>query len=115
MTGRTTRPASLPRRSAFGTAASGWSGTSTTRATAAQSAAASPRRGWIGSCSPTHLQFDLGQLAEFVPHTADAQLVVGYRAKRNDPLIRRLNADGWNALVHLLSASPSATWTPRSS
>jgi glycosyltransferase involved in cell wall biosynthesis len=52
------------------------------------------------------LQFDLSQLTEFVPHTAEAELVVGYRAKRNDPLMRRLNADGWNALVHVLFRLP---------
>jgi hypothetical protein len=52
------------------------------------------------------LQFDLSQLSEFVPHTTEAQLVVGYRAKRNDPLLRRLNARGWNALVHTLFHLP---------
>jgi hypothetical protein len=29
-------------------------------------------------------------------------LVVGYRANRKDPLIRRINARGWNALVRVL-------------
>jgi glycosyltransferase involved in cell wall biosynthesis len=48
------------------------------------------------------LQFDLAQLAEFVPYTREAPLVVGYRANRQDPLIRRINARGWNALVHVL-------------
>jgi glycosyltransferase involved in cell wall biosynthesis len=52
------------------------------------------------------LQFDLRQLTEFVPHTVDAELVVGYRAQRSDPPIRRLNAAGWNALVHLLFRLP---------
>jgi hypothetical protein len=47
------------------------------------------------------LQFDLSQLTEFVPPTANAQLVVGYRANRSDPLIRRVNVRGWNALFHL--------------
>jgi hypothetical protein len=61
--------------------------------------------GWV-LLTDADLQFDLSQLTEFVPHTADAQLVVGYRAKRSDPLIRRLNADGWNALVHVLFHLP---------
>lgn len=48
------------------------------------------------------LQFDLTQLSEFVPYTREAPLVIGYRAKRNDPLMRRVNARGWNMLVHLM-------------
>jgi glycosyltransferase involved in cell wall biosynthesis len=48
------------------------------------------------------LQFDLRQLSEFVPHTADSELVVGYRARRCDPLFRRLNARAWNALIYVL-------------
>jgi glycosyltransferase involved in cell wall biosynthesis len=72
---------------------------------AVRSGIAAARMDWV-LLTDADLQFDLGQLAEFVPHTADAQLVVGYRAKRNDPLIRRLNADGWNALVHLLFRLP---------
>ena len=66
---------------------------------------AAARMDWV-LLSDADLQFDLSQLTEFVPHTADAQLVVGYRAKRSDPLIRRLNADGWNALVHVLFHLP---------
>jgi glycosyltransferase involved in cell wall biosynthesis len=45
------------------------------------------------------LQFDLGQLSEFVPHTLDSDLVLGYRATRSDPFVRRVNARAWNALV----------------
>jgi glycosyltransferase involved in cell wall biosynthesis len=48
------------------------------------------------------LQFDLSQLSEFVPHTVDSELVIGYRARRCDPLLRRLNARAWNALVYML-------------
>jgi glycosyltransferase involved in cell wall biosynthesis len=48
------------------------------------------------------LQFDLRQLREFVPHTRDSELVVGYRARRSDPLVRRLNARAWNALIYVL-------------
>jgi 4-amino-4-deoxy-L-arabinose transferase-like glycosyltransferase len=45
------------------------------------------------------LQFDLGQLAELVPLTAEADLIVGRRVQRRDPAIRRLNAGLWNRLV----------------
>jgi glycosyltransferase involved in cell wall biosynthesis len=45
------------------------------------------------------LQFDLGQLEEFVPLTHDADLVVGWRIERRDPLHRRVNAAAWNGLV----------------
>jgi glycosyltransferase involved in cell wall biosynthesis len=72
---------------------------------AVRSGIAAARMDWV-LLTDADLQFDLRQLAEFVPHTADAQLVVGYRAERSDPLIRRLNAGGWNALIHLLFRLP---------
>jgi glycosyltransferase involved in cell wall biosynthesis len=48
------------------------------------------------------LQFDLRQVREFVPHAVDSELVIGYRARRCDPLLRRLNARAWNALIYVL-------------
>jgi glycosyltransferase involved in cell wall biosynthesis len=45
------------------------------------------------------LQFDLGQLATVQLHTAEADLIVGRRVRRRDPLHRRVNAAGWNWLV----------------
>jgi glycosyltransferase involved in cell wall biosynthesis len=45
------------------------------------------------------LQFDLDQLADFVPLTREADLVVGWRRARQDPLHRRVNAAAWNWLV----------------
>lgn len=45
------------------------------------------------------LQFDLDQLERFVPLTADADLVLGWRIDRQDPLHRRVNAAAWNRLV----------------
>jgi glycosyltransferase involved in cell wall biosynthesis len=72
---------------------------------AIRSGIAAARMDWV-LLTDADLQFDLNQLSEFVPHTADAQLVVGYRAKRSDPLIRRLNAAGWNALVRALFHVP---------
>jgi glycosyltransferase involved in cell wall biosynthesis len=44
-------------------------------------------------------QFDLDQLRTFVPLVARADLVVGYRRRRQDPLGRRVNGRGWNWLV----------------
>ena len=45
------------------------------------------------------LQFDLGQLERFVPLTENADLVLGWRFDRKDPLHRRVNAAAWNWLV----------------
>jgi glycosyltransferase involved in cell wall biosynthesis len=59
------------------------------------------RMDWV-LLTDADLQFDLTQLSEFAAHTGEAPLVVGYRAKRSDPLMRRINAWGWNALVHVL-------------
>jgi glycosyltransferase involved in cell wall biosynthesis len=72
---------------------------------AIRSGIAAARMEWV-LLTDADLQFDLRQLAEFVPLTAEAQLVVGYRANRSDPLIRRLNAAGWNVLVQLLFHLP---------
>ena len=62
---------------------------------------AAARLDWV-LLTDADLQFDLAQLSEFVPHTRQVPLVIGYRAQRNDPLMRRVNARGWNALVHLM-------------
>jgi glycosyltransferase involved in cell wall biosynthesis len=45
------------------------------------------------------LQFDLDQLERFVPLTREADLVLGWRIDRRDPLHRRLNAAAWNWLM----------------
>ena len=45
------------------------------------------------------LQFDLVDLAGFVPLAADHDLIAGYRHKRNDPRRRRWAAAAWNRLV----------------
>ena len=47
-------------------------------------------------------QFDVAELREFLPLLEGADLVIGYRKPRADPLLRRLNGWGWNALVRLL-------------
>jgi glycosyltransferase involved in cell wall biosynthesis len=45
------------------------------------------------------LQFDLDQLERFVPLAHEADLVLGWRIDRRDPLHRRVNAAAWNWLV----------------
>jgi glycosyltransferase involved in cell wall biosynthesis len=47
-------------------------------------------------------QFDVRELAAFIPEMQHADLCVGYRQPRRDPWIRRLNGWGWNLLVRLL-------------
>src|SRR5438876_3291714 len=48
-------------------------------------------------------QFDVTELREFLP-AMDGQtdLVIGWRRKRADPLMRKANALGWKTLVNLL-------------
>jgi len=72
---------------------------------AIRSGIAGARMEWV-LLTDADLQFDLRQLSDFVPHTTEAELVVGYRAERSDPLIRRINAAGWNAFVHVLFHLP---------
>ena len=47
-------------------------------------------------------QFKLSEIQNLIPHTARADLVVGYRAPRRDPFHRRLYGWGWNTLVRIL-------------
>ncbi|MFD3165278.1 glycosyltransferase family 2 protein [Herpetosiphon sp. NSE202] len=47
-------------------------------------------------------QFDLGELPKLLAKIDQADLVVGYRSPRRDPLMRRLNGWGWSRLVTLL-------------
>jgi glycosyltransferase involved in cell wall biosynthesis len=47
-------------------------------------------------------QFDVRELADFLPVLAEADLVIGYRRPRADPWARRLYGWGWNALVNVL-------------
>jgi glycosyltransferase involved in cell wall biosynthesis len=72
---------------------------------AVRSGIGAARMDWV-LLTDADLQFDLAQLADFVPYTREAPLVVGYRVNRQDPLIRRINARGWNALVHVLFHLP---------
>ncbi|VAW33731.1 Glycosyl transferase, group 2 family, partial [hydrothermal vent metagenome] len=47
-------------------------------------------------------QFDLQEIEKLLAHIETADLVVGYRAPRRDPFMRRLNGKGWSWLVTLL-------------
>ena len=47
-------------------------------------------------------QFDVREIARFLPATDGADLVVGYRSPRRDPFIRLVYARGWHLLVTLL-------------
>ncbi len=48
------------------------------------------------------LQFDLRELENLVEHVPANDVVIGYRAKRRDPLMRLANAKGWNVLNRVL-------------
>lgn len=47
-------------------------------------------------------QFDLAEITKLLDHIEQYDLVVGYRAPRRDPLMRRLNGWGWSRLVRVL-------------
>ena len=51
---------------------------------------------------PADNQFDFGQVRLLLDRLDGAAIVSGYRANRQDPLIRKLNAFGWNSVVRLL-------------
>ena len=48
------------------------------------------------------LQFDILELQNLLVHLASYEVVIGYRAPRRDPLMRLLNAWGWNLLNRTL-------------
>jgi glycosyltransferase involved in cell wall biosynthesis len=47
-------------------------------------------------------QFELGELQQLICWAEHYDIVAGYRAKRQDPLVRQINAWGWNVLVRLV-------------
>ena len=47
-------------------------------------------------------QFVLSEVARFVPHMEQADLIAGYRAPRQDPFLRVFYGKGWSALCTLL-------------
>jgi glycosyltransferase involved in cell wall biosynthesis len=65
---------------------------------AVRSGIAAATEPWI-LLTDADLQFDLDELEGFLPLAGDADLVVGWRVARQDPLNRRVNAAAWNWLV----------------
>ena len=66
-------------------------------------------RSGFGATSGDHVmfmdadrQFDIGDLALLSPFVARYDVVAGFRRERNDPLIRRLNAEVFNVVVRTL-------------
>jgi glycosyltransferase involved in cell wall biosynthesis len=51
---------------------------------------------------PTDGQFVFGEIDRLLNKITEADIVSGYRANRQDNVIRRLNALGWNMVVWLL-------------
>jgi glycosyltransferase involved in cell wall biosynthesis len=51
---------------------------------------------------PADNQFDFGEIHLLLDALDGADIVSGYRAKREDHFVRKLNALGWNALVRVL-------------
>ena len=52
--------------------------------------------------SDADLQFDIAEIKDLLKWIDKYDIVVGYRAKRADNFIRKLNAWGWNILVRLV-------------
>jgi glycosyltransferase involved in cell wall biosynthesis len=63
------------------------------------------RMDWV-LLADADLQFDLRELADFVPLTADADAIWGRRILRRDTLLRRAYASAWNRLVRTLFVLP---------
>ena len=51
---------------------------------------------------PADNQFDFGEINLLLEQIEEADIVSGHRAERQDTLIRRFNAFGWNMMVRLL-------------
>jgi glycosyltransferase involved in cell wall biosynthesis len=70
------------------------------------------RTGFDAACMPwvfltdADMQFDLAELEGFVPLAEEADLVIGWRIMRRDPLNRRINAAAWNWLVRRMFKLP---------
>ncbi len=52
--------------------------------------------------TPADNQFEFGEVPRLLERLDKADIVSGFRADRQDPFIRRLNAFGWNTLIQLL-------------
>jgi glycosyltransferase involved in cell wall biosynthesis len=54
------------------------------------------------SFTPADNQFDFSEIDRFLAKIDQADIVSGYRANRQDNIVRQFNAFGWNTLVRLL-------------
>jgi glycosyltransferase involved in cell wall biosynthesis len=63
------------------------------------------RQPWV-LLTDADLQFDLRELVDFLPLAPTSDVVMGWRAERQDPLHRRINAGAWNFLVRTMFALP---------
>jgi glycosyltransferase involved in cell wall biosynthesis len=70
---------------------------------AVRSGLAAVRMPWV-FLTDADRQFDLHELDGFAARSRDADVIVGRRRERADPLYRRVTADAWNALVRALFA-----------
>jgi glycosyltransferase involved in cell wall biosynthesis len=52
------------------------------------------------------LQFDVGEVEQFLPYAGTVDVVAGYRVNRQDSRLRRLTAYAWNLLVRVLFYVP---------
>jgi len=51
---------------------------------------------------PADNQFDFREVERLLERAQEADIVCGYRADRQDPFLRKMNAFGWNMLVRAL-------------
>ena len=51
---------------------------------------------------PADKQFDFSEVARLLARVKDAEIVCGYRADRQDNVIRKLNGFGWKMVVRML-------------
>lgn len=65
---------------------------------AVRSGIAASQADWI-LITDGDLQFDLGELQQFLGPAEESDLVAGYRLRRADPPVRRLAAHAWNGLM----------------
>jgi glycosyltransferase involved in cell wall biosynthesis len=73
--------------------------------TALRSGIGAARMSWV-LLTDADLQFDLGQVEDFLPYVDEYDLIVGQRLVRRDPFPRRANAAAWNWLMRRMFALP---------
>jgi len=68
---------------------------------ALKSGLAAARLDWI-FYSDSDCQFDLAEIELLLPHTSEFDAVIGYRARRSEGAVRKLNQLLWTTLVRLM-------------